>query len=224
MKKSPAIQLLDLAWENTNGSTPHSWDRLNHSMSGALRHAIDYGFTFHEDDFEHIANNYRSGRWLGEHGVAGYYARCICGGDGKHRNDAGRTDHNISAIRSLEKYLGREPVRFDGYRLHDGAVIQFWFPEFREVSRETMLKSDLEDRKAVVSHLKKHKDRLGTKVKITSIDDRAGIWLTCEYKSWRGDWPEGGPTKRHKLTGQDFRDHETWFNAAWFPKTRKNAA
>lgn len=223
MKKSPAIQFLDLAWQHTNGSTAHSWERLNHSMRRALCHAIDYGFRFDEDDFKHIANNYDSGYWLGEKGVAGFYGQCICGGDGKHCG-GGRTDHNKSAIRSLEKYLGREPVRFDGYRLHDGAVIQFWFPEFREVSKETMLKSDLKDRKSVVSHLKNHKDRLGTKVKITSIDDTSGIWMACEYKSWRGDWPDGSPTKRHKLTAQDFRDHETWFTATWFPKTRKEEA
>ena len=76
--KSTAMQLMELVWKNCCEVTGHSWERINRSMQGSLRLAIDAGLRFDRDDFTAIENRMRIGFWggndghmLGEHGWMG---------------------------------------------------------------------------------------------------------------------------------------------------------
>ncbi len=127
---SPAMQLLDLVWENEGYSMGHSWDRLNQAMSRALSLAICYDFRFDLKDFGEIATKHRFGYWggndrhmLGE----GFYA-AACGDT---------YGENRSACRSFEKWKQRKPFIFDGHRIAIGKEFQWhsrrlWCTSFSE--------------------------------------------------------------------------------------------
>lgn len=223
---SPVIQFLDLAWEQLNSASAHSWERLNHGMHHALALAVGGGFSFAPDDWQYIRENYRSGYWIGD--VEGWYARAITGYGFKHGGE-GRTDHNMSAIGSIERSLNRTPARLDGYRLHVGAVIDLFMPAHRDVVEKHLLGTEGMTRRGAVEALRTARSARAwsrpnlTRLKITSIDDSTGIWLACEYKEWRGDSPQGKPSKRHKMTADDFRAHDRWMTCTWFPLPAKEA-
>ena len=106
-KRSTAIQLLDLVYENANQATGHSWERINYAMCTALELAIGAGFEFAEGGMAHIFANYKSGYWLGETSEWIYSAAIRNG--------------NMSAIKSFEAARKREPFIADyvtatGYR------------------------------------------------------------------------------------------------------------
>lgn len=65
-KPSPAIEILNLIWNNANSEVSHSWERLNTAMRDALQLAIGSGFPFEIGDFDYIRNNYDSNRWIGD--------------------------------------------------------------------------------------------------------------------------------------------------------------
>jgi len=65
MPDSPAIQLLQLLWDNRQKETGHSWLKLNHAMENGLRLAIRMGMTFNEGDISVCFNRFRAGYWFG---------------------------------------------------------------------------------------------------------------------------------------------------------------
>ncbi len=104
---TPVNSLLNLVWENSNESTAHSWERLNHSMSDALRLCIGSGFEFEPDDFKSISSQYSFGRWCGD--VERLYALAIA-------------VENTTAVKSFENWKQREPIIADdvAFQSNDG--------------------------------------------------------------------------------------------------------
>ncbi len=101
--KSTAMQLMELVWKNCCEVTGHSWERINRSMQGSLRLAIDAGLRFDRDDFTAIENRMRIGFWGGNDGhMLGerFYTTAV-----KHGNS--------SAAQSFEAWKGRKPFMFN---------------------------------------------------------------------------------------------------------------
>lgn len=101
--QSPVWQLLSLVWRNTNHATGDSWERLNHSMHGALSLAINAGFPFLLDDFGRAMNDFRGGRWF--HGEQSYAMAVHVG--------------NLSACRAFEAWKKRKPFIADDVSSND---------------------------------------------------------------------------------------------------------
>lgn len=99
MAKSAAIRFLDMTWKWANSETPHSWERLNHAMHGALKLAIGAGFPFGKNDIAYIHSNYNSGFWLGDSDEWIYSDAILAG--------------NASCFKSYELHYGREPIIAD---------------------------------------------------------------------------------------------------------------
>lgn len=96
MKKSRAIELLDLVWAGTDHS---SNERLNHAMRNALSLAIGAGLQFALGDVAHILSSYRSGYWIGDSDEWVYAAAILNG--------------NMAATHSFEAAKQREPYIAD---------------------------------------------------------------------------------------------------------------
>lgn len=95
---SPALGLLAYVWKHEGSQGGKSWRRLNAAMHAALKLAIESLMEFEPDDFKAIYGRFNAGYWIGQ-GIEGYYSRAV---DGPH-------GPNPSAIKALEKYLGRKP-------------------------------------------------------------------------------------------------------------------
>ena len=98
--QSPAYQLLRHVWQYSLAATEHSWERLNHSMRGAMQLAINAGLRFDVDDFARIYKEFRGGYWFGETGGEGFYALAVQTG-------------NLSAAQAFESWNGRQPFIAD---------------------------------------------------------------------------------------------------------------
>lgn len=211
---SRVIQWLDLAWDSINTGTAHSWERVNHGMHGALRHAIIYGFEFELDDYAYICGNYGAWKWLGADGHDTFYHMAVVGGGGKHTNSAKRTNHNLSAIRSIEAYLNRDAVNFQGARIPRWTVFHYWTEEQREAIRDRVVKSP----KPIDSLGRILREGWGgTKVRVSSISQEGEetVWRACQYENWRGEHPIGQPNFIHRLVAEDFRAMDRWFRGKW---------
>jgi len=94
------MKLLTLVWENVAEATPHSWDKVNHSMRTALDLAIGSGMRFSKDDFKQIAERFRAGYWFSDDGGEHFYTLAVnvC---------------NVSACQSFEAWKGRKPIIAD---------------------------------------------------------------------------------------------------------------
>ncbi len=104
-KDSPAIHLLDHVWHHDGGrARVKSWERLNHSMHGALSLAITSIMDFDLDDFSVIAERYRPGHWMGETYGERYYSIACCGVE--HVTTYGL---NMSACLAFEHWKKRKP-------------------------------------------------------------------------------------------------------------------
>ena len=97
---SPAYQLLHHVWLHSLAATGHSWERLNHSMRGAMQLAINAGLRFDRDDFARMYKEFRGGYWFGETGGEGFYALAVQTG-------------NLSAAQAFESWNGRQPFIAD---------------------------------------------------------------------------------------------------------------
>lgn len=100
MKISPARELLLTVWKHAGGNTPHSWERLNHSMHTAMRLAIGSGMVFEKDDWD--LDGFRAGYWVGE--MESHYRLAVVVG-------------NASAIETYEDWIGRKPLIADDVRI-----------------------------------------------------------------------------------------------------------
>ena len=96
---SAPLQMLDLVYANACSANGHSWERINHAMSGALQIAIGAGFRFDIDDWGYIRSHWNSGYWLGSD-VERWYTEAV-------------SSSNKSMIDSYEKLAGREPFIAD---------------------------------------------------------------------------------------------------------------
>ena len=94
------MKLLTLVWENVAEATPHSWDKVNHSMRTALNLAIGSGMRFGKDDFRKITERFRAGRWFSDDGGEHFYTLAVnvC---------------NVSACQSFEAWKNRKPIIAD---------------------------------------------------------------------------------------------------------------
>ena len=97
---SPAYQLLHHVWKHSLNATGHSWERLNHSMRGAMQLAINAGLRFDQDDFAKIWKEFRGGYWFGETDGEGFYALAVQTG-------------NLSAAQAFESWNKRQPFIAD---------------------------------------------------------------------------------------------------------------
>lgn len=98
---SPAVFLLSVVWEFWGHKAPHSWARLNFSMSRALSLAINSGLEFYEEDFSVISERFCSGRWLGADRELFYSSAAS--------SSPQSSWPNLSACRAWEKWVGRKP-------------------------------------------------------------------------------------------------------------------
>ncbi len=99
--QSPAMQLLSLVWEHKQAATGHSWLKINHAMSDALKLAICSGMNFAEDDFRDMAR-FRPGYW--RH-IENCYRYAV-------------VYRNAAAWKAIEKFLGRKPFIVKGASIH----------------------------------------------------------------------------------------------------------
>jgi hypothetical protein len=106
------MRLIQHVWDHNREGTGFSWQRLNGSMYGAVRLAIEAGLRFDRGDFKRMAETMRIGYWGGnstgsECGEA-FYGLAI------------KFDHP-SAYQSFEQWVGRKPFIWEGKRLYIGA-------------------------------------------------------------------------------------------------------
>lgn len=99
-EKSPAVQLLDIVWENVCDQTSHSWERTNHSMRDALRLAIGAGMRFDIGDVGTFGT-YRWNYWIGDDG-------------GEHEYTLAITCGNATFCEAFEQHMERKPFRAYG--------------------------------------------------------------------------------------------------------------
>ncbi len=99
-KVSPAYQLLEHVWTHSLKATSHSWERLNHSMRGAMQLAIDAGLQFEPGDFGKIRKEFRGGYWFNDDDGESFYTLAVATG-------------NLSAAQAFEAWQQRPPFIAD---------------------------------------------------------------------------------------------------------------
>lgn len=176
MTKSAPIQLLDLVWNNTNESTSHSWERLNHAMRAALTLAVSSGMKFDIGDFNYILDSYRTHRWIGD-SHEWVYSLAI-------------GVSNTSATKSYETAVSREPFIADGveFRCDHGVHGDY-------LSRER-------ERLSVGATFRWK----GHKVTVTSFSADQSYLIACSYKDRKEGEYGNKVAKRFKITRQDIID------------------
>lgn len=180
-KKSACIELLDLVWANANNAIPHSWERLNHAMSSALRLAIGSGFELLETDILHVFKNYRSGYWIGESDEWIYCHAIAC--------------NNMSAIKSFESAKGRTPFIADNVSIGGRYRVR---SEFMHGGCGTRKK----ERLAVGAEFPYR----GLTLRVTSFAADSSYINCCSYKKRDSDGSQREKIdKRFKLTVEDIR-------------------
>jgi len=109
IKDGPALQLLQLVWDEQGHQMGHRWERLNSAMYAVTCLAIEYGLRFDVGDFQAIERRFRIGYWGGNDrhmlGEGFYSLACAtwkCGGGRCH-------GPNRSAAIAFEAWKGREP-------------------------------------------------------------------------------------------------------------------
>ena len=107
--ESGPIRLLSLVRSGTNSATPHSWERLNHSMQAALRLAIGSGMLFRSGDFRRIYSEFRGHMWFSREDA---YGLAVFVGNG-------------SAVAAFEADLERTAFIADGVRPGSRASSEF---------------------------------------------------------------------------------------------------
>lgn len=112
---SPAYRFVQMMWDQHDGGQHgRSWTRLNQSMAGALRLAIEGGLRFNEADFSQINADFDGYRWIGEdYGEYMYTIACSA----RHS----RSVPNLSAARAYEHWRGRKPFLWQKKRLAVGS-------------------------------------------------------------------------------------------------------
>jgi hypothetical protein len=150
-QESAAIALLRLLWDNLNQATGKSFERLNYAMSLGLQMAIGGGFRFDEKDFAAIEKQFEFNRWGGGNPERFYSLACAVG--------------NVSAAKSYETWLDREPIIADG-------VTQALSCEFCHVCSERA-----RDRLCVGARFTWH----GESVVVTSMSRYPTRAVACSY-------------------------------------------
>ena len=96
-EKSKVMQFITLVWENATKGVPFSYERINHTMQRAMSVALG-AFEFELDDYGDICRgDFRVGYWL----------------DCERAYTSAVVNGNTSAVLSIEKHLGREPIIAD---------------------------------------------------------------------------------------------------------------
>lgn len=170
---SPAMQLLELVWGNTNGATGHSWERLNHAMQDALSLAINAGLRFDADDFKALGR-FDPGYWIGPDGGEWAYSLAVA-------------VDNQSAIKAFEKHAGRPPLIGDNVNLYVNAS---------GVHGQTA--SRTRGRLAVGSVF----DYAGVRPTVTSFKGDAAIACTYKVSENGASYPKK-IDRRFRITGDD---------------------
>lgn len=62
---SPAIQLMQLLWRDSQKATGHSWLRLNQGLREGLFLAVKIGLEFRDGDLGEISRRFRGSYWFG---------------------------------------------------------------------------------------------------------------------------------------------------------------
>lgn len=112
MKKemdSPAVQLMEVLWRNSQHATGHSWLRLNQGLREGLFLAVKIGLEFHENDIAAVRSRFRGGYWFGDSLESFYHCAVTFG--------------NSSAWKAYEAYVSRKPFIFNPAKIdaHYGA-------------------------------------------------------------------------------------------------------
>lgn len=123
--RSAALVLVEHVWNHIQEATAHSWQRLNWAMSDAVTLAIRAGLEFDAGDFEHIADNFRPGYWMGETMGEYLYVAAVTAG-------------NLSACKSFEQWKERPAFVLGGRRLTHGSTFDDYFGEYSRTIRGTV--------------------------------------------------------------------------------------
>lgn len=202
-KPSPAIQLLEIAWENINAATGHSWERVNHGMRIALDLAINYGFRFDEGDWKTVESSFRPGYWISKDQA---WCWAVRGANGKHGSSEDLVmPHNMSAVKSLEA-AGYPCWMLRGFRLYDGCKL-LWM---EDATVAAILKADQHPS----SYFQKH----GLRVKVTNINSERVVL------SHYGNRDSRKPSRLIKVTRELLASQNALFAPPKKPRKGKEVA
>ena len=101
---SPVVQFMRLAWAHCGGK-PHSWREYNWQILDALEIAVA-GMPWREGDADVVFN-------LGVRGYSSGIRRCLVGDGFDGLYTIAVHLNNMSAIKELERYMGRQPIIVD---------------------------------------------------------------------------------------------------------------
>jgi len=114
-KQSIAMQMMTLAWENSN-LHGKSWTRLNARLQSILEQIIGFEIEFEKDDFKNIFESFRGGYWFSQSSNGNNY------GEGFYSIACA---WNNSAAKSFESWTNREPFILNSNRLNEGSEFAY---------------------------------------------------------------------------------------------------
>jgi len=198
VKLSDAMILLTHVWSRGRRVKPFSEARFRSTLHDALELAIIGGLNFDIDDCSKFSNAFSWG--------AGYYKEQLLSFDESSYAKA-IVASNTSACHSFEKYRNRKP--FITNQVDHNYQLLRSMPGRWDITRPR-------DRLGIGSKFTWQ----GTKVTVTSFDDKNGKVIACSYKSrelevpcpscGRGGWETGTLKVEHiyKLTNKELRGIE----------------
>jgi hypothetical protein len=104
-KDSPVLQFMQIAWDNAQRGTSHSWLRLNQGLRAALFLTVEMGFEWENGDYNEAMKRFNGGYWIGAEGFEMLYRTAVL-------------YRNASAWQCLEAHANRKPFILKGARLH----------------------------------------------------------------------------------------------------------
>jgi len=169
---SPALAVVDVFWTGYRAQRWVSYWRLNEHLAALVSQLIKAGLSFREDDFRLLVEKYDGEHWLRPKLVESLYSLAV------HQL-------NRSAIRAIEKYLGRKPFFCT---LEE----QLW----RHGNRISVNDSFY--------------DKDGNEVRCTSINDRKGYLVGCVYREECADWSDPEAPIEIRYLGRVKITHAGW--------------
>ena len=157
-QQSPAVKLIQLAWDYSCSGVSHSWQVYNHAVADAARLAAE-SFRWDKGDLDIVSAIHNSRRGidisLGEHGYERLYTVAVKSG-------------NMTFCEEYERWRGREPIIADGAnrRQRDRLCVGSQFEWQGEIVTVT---SFAKDGAAVACSYHPAKS--------TATDEEFGVWL-----------------------------------------------
>ena len=183
VKRSGAVELIDICWRHNEEVIGHSWRRMNDTMRQALMLAVESGMRFGIDDIRVICKEYRGGYWMGD--LEGFYRQAVF-----YRNP--------SAWKAFEAYRKRKPF------LWKPAVVKSYLdsghpqdsnPPRLVVGAEFQWKGE----KVAVTSFSD-----GAEPYLTACSSqRVGDWENCEKCGRVQHYPRDVFRRRYKITHRD---------------------